>query len=123
MNKLLLSLCLACPLWALAAPVEPGHPLPGLQLKNQHDQDWRIAPDTKLVLFAAGRKASNLMQTVLAPQPKGFLAGRHAVYLADMSRMPGFIKDLLIRGWAERQHRKILADFKALAEAKVPAGT
>lgn len=91
MNKLLLSLCLACPLWALAAPVEPGHPLPGLQLKNQHDQDWRIAPDTKLVLFAAGRKASNLMQTVLAPQPKGFLAGRHAVYLADMSRMPGFI--------------------------------
>lgn len=91
MNKLLLSLCLACPLWALAAPVEPGHPLPGLQLKNQHDQDWRIAPDTKLVLFAAGRKASHLMQTVLAPQPKGFLAGRHAVYLADMSRMPGFI--------------------------------
>lgn len=91
MNKFLLSLCLACPLWALAAPVEPGHPLPGLQLKNQHDQDWRIVPETKLVLFAAGRKASNLMQTVLAPQPKGFLAGRHAVYLADMSRMPGFI--------------------------------
>jgi len=91
MNKLLLSLCLAFPLWALAAPVEPGHPLPGLQLKNQHDQDWRIAPDTKLVLFAAGRKASNLMQTVLAPQPQGFLARRHAVYLADMSKMPGFI--------------------------------
>lgn len=76
---------------ATATPLTPGQPLPALQLKNQHDQDWRIAPDTKLVLFAAGRKASNLMQTVLAPQPKGFLAGRHAVYLADMSRMPGFI--------------------------------
>jgi hypothetical protein len=91
MNKLLLALCLACPLWALAGPVEPGQPLPALTLQNQHDQAWRIAPDTKLVLFAAGRKASNLMQTVLAPQPKGFLAGRHAVYLADMSKMPGFI--------------------------------
>jgi hypothetical protein len=91
MNRLLLALCLACPLWALAGPVEPGHPLPTLTLQNQHDQVWRIAPDTKLVLFAAGRKASNLVLGVLAPQPKGFLAGRHAVYLADMSRMPGFI--------------------------------
>jgi len=91
MNKLLLTLCLACPLWALADPVKPGQPLPALTLQNQHDQAWRIAPDTQLVLFAAGRKASNLMQTVLAPQPKGFLAGRHAVYLADMSKMPGFI--------------------------------
>lgn len=91
MNKLLLTLCLACPLWALAGPVQPGQPLPVLTLQNQHDQTWRIAPDTRLVLFASGRKASNLMQTVLAPQPKGFLAGRHAVYLADMSRMPGFI--------------------------------
>jgi hypothetical protein len=91
MNKLLLTLCLACPLWALADSVKPGQPLPALTLQNQHDQAWRIAPDTQLVLFAAGRKASNLMQTVLAPQPKGFLAGRHAVYLADMSKMPGFI--------------------------------
>lgn len=76
---------------ATATPLTPGQPLPALQLKNQHDQDWRIAPDTRLVMFAAGRKASNLVLTVLAPQPKGFLASRHAVYLADMSRMPAFI--------------------------------
>ncbi len=91
MKRTLLALCLAGPLWALAGPVEPGRPLPALSLQNQHDQAWRIAPDTRLVLFAAGRKASNLVLGVLAPQPKGFLAGRHAVYLADMSKMPGFI--------------------------------
>lgn len=91
MKRTLLALCLAGPLWALAGPVEPGRPLPALSLLNQHDQAWRIAPDTRLVLFAAGRKASNLVLGVLAPQPKGFLAGRHAVYLADMSKMPGFI--------------------------------
>lgn len=76
---------------ATATPLTPGQPLPALQLKNQHDQDWRIAPDTRLVMLAAGRKASNLVLAVLAPQPKGFLASRHAVYLADMSRMPAFI--------------------------------
>lgn len=86
-----LSLTLGWPLTSLASPVAIGQPLPTLQLKDQHDQDWRIAADTKLVFFAAGRKASNLAMAVLAPQPKGFLAARHAVYLADMSKMPGFI--------------------------------
>jgi uncharacterized protein YndB with AHSA1/START domain len=37
------------------------------------------------------------------------------------ARMPGFLKDLMNRVMIERQHRKVLADFKSLAEAKVPA--
>lgn len=76
---------------ALASPPQPGQAFPPLALKDQHDQAWTVSADTKLVLFAAGRKASNLMQTVLAGQPKGFLASRQAVYVADMSRMPGFV--------------------------------
>lgn len=76
---------------ASAAPLTPGQPVPALQLRNQHDQEWRISQDTQLVIFAGSRKASNLVQAVLAPQPKGFLATRRALYLADMSKMPGFI--------------------------------
>ncbi|MDM7456346.1 MAG: hypothetical protein P3W97_003575 [Tepidimonas sp.] len=76
---------------ARAAAVEPGQPLPALQLKDQHGQDWRVNADTRLVLFANGRKASNLVQSVLGAQPKGFLESRKAVYLADLSRMPSFI--------------------------------
>lgn len=76
---------------ALAAAVEPGQPLLALQLKDQHGQDWRVSADTRLVLFANGRKASNLVQSVVGAQPKGFLESRKAVYLADMSRMPSFV--------------------------------
>ena len=36
-------------------------------------------------------------------------------------KLPGFIKDLVNKGWVERNTRQMLADFKALAEAKVPA--
>ena len=36
-------------------------------------------------------------------------------------KLPGFIKELVTKGWAERNIRQMLADFKALAEAKVPA--
>ena len=65
--------------------------MPMLVVKDQHDQAWRIAADTRLVLFASGRKASNLAMEVLGQQPKGFLGMRQALYLADMSKMPGFI--------------------------------
>ena len=39
----------------------------------------------------------------------------------EFTDFTGLLKDLMIRGMVERQHRKILAGFKALAEAKVPA--
>ncbi len=91
MKKALCTLSLWLPLALLAGPVEVGQPLPALTLKDQHDQAWQIGADTRLVLFAAGRKASNLALAVLSAQPSDFLDQRKAVYLADMSRMPGFI--------------------------------
>ncbi|MBH2044260.1 MAG: hypothetical protein I8H87_12220 [Comamonadaceae bacterium] len=91
MNKLLIALSLALPLGAWATPPAAGQAMPPVAVKDQHERDWRIAPDTQLVLFAAGRTASNLAMAVLGAQSKGFLATRHAVYLADMSKMPGFV--------------------------------
>jgi hypothetical protein len=75
---------------AWAGAVQSGEPLPELQIKDQHDKDWRVSADTRVVLFAAGRKASNLVQAVLAQKPRGFMAERRAVYVADMSKMPAF---------------------------------
>ena len=93
MKKTLIALTLAfaLPLCTLAGPIEPGRPLPALRLKNQHGQAWQVPASTRLVVFAADRKASNLVMTVLGPLHQGFLASRHAVYLADMSQMPGLI--------------------------------
>ena len=36
-------------------------------------------------------------------------------------KMPGFIMDLMAKGWMERNMHRMFEDFKALAEAKVPA--
>jgi hypothetical protein len=73
------------------AAVAVGQTLPALSLKDQHDKPWQITPSTKLVMFAAGRKASNLAQAVLQALPNDQLTQKNAVYLADMSKMPGFI--------------------------------
>lgn len=74
-----------------AAAVAVGQPLPALALKDQHDKQWQITPGTRLVIFAAGRKASNLVQSVLQALPKDQLTRKNAMYLADMSKMPGFV--------------------------------
>jgi ligand-binding SRPBCC domain-containing protein len=36
------------------------------------------------------------------------------------ARLPGFVVRALNTGWIERNHRKMLAEFKALAEATAP---
>jgi hypothetical protein len=76
---------------SMPLPVEPGRPLPSLSLLDQHGQPWQPAADARLLLLAASRSASSRVQAVLGSQPRDFLALRRAAYLADMSRMPGFI--------------------------------
>ena len=82
---------MALPMFSWAEAPTPGQAMPSVLVQDQHEQPWGIAADTRLVLFATGRKAANLAMEVLGEQPKGFLATRHALYLADMSKMPGFI--------------------------------
>jgi len=36
-------------------------------------------------------------------------------------KVPGFIKDLISKGWMERSAHQVLDDFKALAAANIPA--
>jgi len=87
----LLSVLLMSASAAFAAPVVLEQPLPNLTLQDQHTQPWGVKADTRLVVFAAGRKPSNVVMEVLSAQAKGFLESRQAVYVADMSRMPGFV--------------------------------
>jgi hypothetical protein len=74
-----------------AAPVEIDQALPRLVMQDQHAVPWQVRGDTRLVVFAAGRQPSNMVMEVLSGQVKGFLESRQAVYVADMSRMPGFV--------------------------------
>jgi hypothetical protein len=89
--RFLPSLVLAFACVVHAAPVVREQTLPLLALQDQHAKPWGIKADTHLVVFAACRKPSNMVLEVLSAQPKDFLDIHHAVYVADMSRMPGFV--------------------------------
>ena len=72
-TALLLAALLSWPALALASPpLQPGQALPELTLKDQHDQAWKVSADTKLVLFAAGRKASTWCRPCWRTSRQGF---------------------------------------------------
>ena len=73
-----------------------------LRLIHGHNDDW---PKDNYIRFEPDGEATNFVMESDFEMP---------------GRMPDFLKDLMVKGMVERQHRKILASFKALAEAKVP---
>lgn len=84
-------LALALSLAVDAAPVLPGAVFPVLALEDQHGKTVSTSASTRLVLFAADKAASDLINEVLAARPAGVLDGLGAVYFADISAMPALV--------------------------------
>lgn len=76
---------------AYAEPVTVGQALPTLAIQDQHEQSWQMTNTTRLLILATNRSASGVVQNLLNTQDKHFLSSRHALYAADLSRMPGLI--------------------------------
>lgn len=85
---ILSSLALSC---AYAEPVSVGQSLPELAIHDQHEQSWQMTHSTRLLILATNRSTSSLVQNLLNMQDKHFLSSRHALYAADLSRMPSLI--------------------------------
>lgn len=66
-----------------------------LEMKDQHDKSVAINEQTNLVLFAAGKSTSALMSKALEALPPTILADKKAIYVADISGMPGFITKMV----------------------------
>jgi hypothetical protein len=76
---------------AWAAPVTPGQPLAPIVTTDQHDRTLRTEPTTRTLLFAADKKASDLVTEVLQPFGADALTARQAVFIADIHAMPALI--------------------------------
>lgn len=94
MKWILLALLMACRV-ATGAPLTPGDPLPVLALKDQHDKPLALAPDTRLIFFAAEMEASRLMTKTLEALPPATLQEKKAIYIADISSMPGLVSTMI----------------------------
>jgi hypothetical protein len=85
-GALLATACLAG-----AGTLQGGDPLPPLALKDQHAKSVAVAADTRLIFFAAEMSSSKLVSKALEALPPTALRDGKAVYIADISSMPGAI--------------------------------
>ena len=77
------------PLWAQA--LEVGERLAPWTLLDQFDQAFTLDNQTQTLLVARSMDAAKLVGAALQDQPKGYLEARHAVFVADIQRMPRLI--------------------------------
>jgi hypothetical protein len=77
------------PLWANA--LEVGERVVPWTLLDQFDQAFTLDNRTQTLLVARSMEGAKLVDAALQGQPKGYLEARHAVFLADIQRMPRLI--------------------------------
>jgi hypothetical protein len=82
-------LFLYLPLWANA--LEVGDRLAPWTLLDQYDQAFTLDSRTETLLVARSMDGAKLVDAAMQGQPKGYLEARHAVFVADIQRMPRLV--------------------------------
>ena len=119
-KRILLPVLLVIHLLAAAAELQPGATLPAIKLKDQHDKPVAIARDTKLVFFSAEMDGSRLMTKALAALPPTILKDRNAIYIADISDMPGIVSIIFAVPKMQREPYPVALIREAKEGASLP---
>lgn len=78
----------------IANALETGDKLAPWTLLDQHDQPASLDADARILLVARDMDGAKLLKAAIAEQPKGYLEARHALFVADIQRMPAIISKL-----------------------------
>lgn len=95
MKKVLLFLSVFISATICAAPLQVGDGAPSIQLKDQFDKAVLINEQTKIILFASEKSTSEQVTKALETLPPTSLVDKGAIYVADISGMPGFITKMV----------------------------
>ena len=71
--------------------LEPGGAVQAFELEDQFGSVAGANEDTKIILFSRDMEGGDVIKEALSGRDGEFLAERHVVYVADISRMPGLI--------------------------------
>jgi len=116
------ALLLLCLLSTAVLALEPGERLAPWTLLDQHDVPYTLNDETRILLVARDMDGAKLVDAALEGKPKGYLDERHAVFLADISRMPRIIATLFALPKMRDYTYRILLDHDARIAPRYPAG-
>lgn len=116
------ALLLLCLLSTAVLALEPGERLAPWTLLDQHDVPYTLNDETRILLVARDMDGAKLVDAALEGKPKGYLDERHAVFLADISRMPSVIATLFAIPKMRDYNYRILLDRDARIAPRYQAG-
>lgn len=116
------ALLLLCLLSTAALALEPGERLVPWTLLDQHDAPYTLNDQTRVLLVARDMDGAKLVNAALDGKPRGYLEQRQAVFLADISRMPGVIASLFALPKMRDYSYRIFLDRDARIAPRYPAG-
>ena len=116
------ALLLLCLLSTAVLALEPGERLASWTLLDQHDAPYTLNDETHILLVARDMDGAKLVNAALEGKPKGYLDERHAVFLADISRMPSVIATLFAIPKMRDYNYRILLDRDARIAPRYQAG-
>ncbi|MFJ2389311.1 FAD/FMN-containing dehydrogenase [Pseudomonas koreensis] len=106
------------PLWAQA--LEVGERLTPWTLLDQYDQAFTLDNRTTTLLVARDMDGAKLIKQALKDQPKGYLEARHAVFVADIQRMPALIAKMFAVPAMRDYSYRVLLDREGRVASRYP---
>ncbi|RON65594.1 FAD/FMN-containing dehydrogenase [Pseudomonas fluorescens] len=106
------------PLFAHA--LETGERLAPWTLLDQYEQPFTLNNSTTTLLVARDMDGAKLIKEALKDQPKGYLEARHAVFVADIQRMPALIARMFAVPAMRDYHYRVMLDREGRVASRYP---
>jgi hypothetical protein len=77
-------------------------------LLDQFDKAYTLDNDARVLLVARSMSTAKLVNAALDARPAGYLEARHAVYVADIEKMPAIAKAFAVPAMRSANYRILL---------------
>lgn len=106
------------PLWVQAAQV--GERLAPWTLLDQFDEAYSLDSQVQTLLVVRSMDAAKLLDNALQGRPGGYLEERHAVFVADIQRMPALIAKLFAVPAMQAYSYRVMLDRTGRVASRYP---
>ncbi len=101
--------------YAVGDTIEP------ITLQDQHDKPYSVDESTKLILFTTGMKGGKVIRKVIDDKEPDYLTNRDALFLSNISGMPGFIAKAFALPSMKKHKYPIVLDREGKVTEKFPS--
>ena len=98
-----------------------GDTIEPITLQDQHDKTRTVDGSTKLILFTTGMQGGKVVRKAIDNEQPDYLAKRNALFISNISGMPGFIANTFALPKMKKHEYSIVLDREGDVTKKFPS--